>query len=273
MKLFNIEVPCRKCLACRIAHSREWAIRLMHENAEQKKSGFVTLTYGDEYLPKDGSLIKADLQKYLKRLRYIIEPKKIKYFAVGDYGEIKGRPHFHLIEFGLERDDHEMQELYVTEGPLLDAWGMGNVFLGTVTAASCRYVTDYIFKAFDGSKAKEKYGDKLPPFKTVSQGMGLAWVKRNQQYLEDNLCLTVNGQKYKLPRYYYSKMDGDKENISKLRAVFRSIDEERKLKRLKDKGISGEVLIEYLSSSRYQRNLELVANQKRKSERLSLKKL
>lgn len=40
------------------------------------------------------------VQRFLKRLRKAIYPRKVRYFLVGEYGEEKQRPHYHLALFG-----------------------------------------------------------------------------------------------------------------------------------------------------------------------------
>ena len=69
-------VPCGKCLACRIARRQEWSMRVIHELAGYKDAVFLTLTYADEHLPPNGSLVVADLQKFIKRLRKHYAKKK-----------------------------------------------------------------------------------------------------------------------------------------------------------------------------------------------------
>jgi len=95
-----VVVPCGQCIGCRLEKSRQWAIRCVHESKCHDDNIFVTLTYNNENLPKDGSLCLADLQKFMKRLR-----KKygagIRYFACGEYGEKLKRPHYHVCIFGL----------------------------------------------------------------------------------------------------------------------------------------------------------------------------
>ena len=71
-------VPCGKCMACRIAKTREWTVRMMNESNCHDKNVYVTLTYSDDYLPEDLSLSKREAQLFLKRLRKSIEPPKIK---------------------------------------------------------------------------------------------------------------------------------------------------------------------------------------------------
>ena len=103
-----VDVPCGRCMACRIARAREWASRIIHEMDYWDTSIFITLTYNEEYLPKHGSIHKRDLVLFFKRLRRDLERdnRKIKYFASGEYGDKFGRPHYHAIVFGLSlRED------------------------------------------------------------------------------------------------------------------------------------------------------------------------
>ena len=87
---------------CRIALSREWATRVLHESDYWDHSCFTTLTYNNEHLPKDGSLHKDELQKFFKRLRKYLGDRKMKYFACGEYGDEGHRPHYHAILFGID---------------------------------------------------------------------------------------------------------------------------------------------------------------------------
>ena len=75
----------------------EWSVRILDEASYYKTNTFLTLTYNDENLPKDGSLSKEEVQKYLKRLRERLDGREIKFYAAGEYGEDNGRPHYHLI--------------------------------------------------------------------------------------------------------------------------------------------------------------------------------
>ena len=87
-------------MECRLAYSREWAIRITHEAQLYERNCFLTLTYSDEHLPRYGQLVKADLQKFFKRLRHVTGP--FRYVAAGEYGDRKRRPHFHVAMFGVD---------------------------------------------------------------------------------------------------------------------------------------------------------------------------
>ena len=54
----GIEVPCGKCIACRIKKKSEWALRMLHELDSHQASQFITLTYDEDHVPKNLSLKK-----------------------------------------------------------------------------------------------------------------------------------------------------------------------------------------------------------------------
>ena len=80
------QVPCGKCIGCRLEHSRSWAVRCVHEAYMYENNCFVTLTYDDEHLPLTGdglaTLQRNDLTLFLKRLRKRYS-HKIRYFGRG----------------------------------------------------------------------------------------------------------------------------------------------------------------------------------------------
>ena len=107
---------------------------------------FVTLTYDEQNLPRDdkgrGILVKKDLQDWLKRFRAAIDPVKIRFYGVGEYGDKNWRPHFHVLLFGVSP----------LCGPIVDrTWAKGLVDIGTVTHDSASYVAGYTVKKMTAS--------------------------------------------------------------------------------------------------------------------------
>ena len=51
-------------------------MRMLHELSDYEDAVFVTLTYDEDHIPSNHSLKKSDLQKWFKRVRKEIEPKK-----------------------------------------------------------------------------------------------------------------------------------------------------------------------------------------------------
>ena len=167
---------------------------------------FVTLTYDDEHLPAGSTLVKSDLQKFIKRLRRDVEPRKIKYFACGEYGTQTQRPHYHLIILGLNNNDCDL----IKENWLYCNWRyMQCSAIGSVTADSIQYVCGYVQKKIYGNKSKKEYEEsgRIPPFQLQSQGLGL-------KYCQENLFEYINtkGIPYKnhiapFPRYFKEKLE------------------------------------------------------------------
>lgn len=65
---------------------------------------------------------------------------------------------------------------------------------------------DYIGKTYSGEKAKEVYGDKLPPFGVMSHGIGLRYASDNYTDIVINKGLTIHGAQVGIPRYYRKKL-------------------------------------------------------------------
>ena len=103
----EVTVPCGRCTSCRLEHSRQWAVRCMHEAQMHEGNSFITLTYAPEHLHEDYSVHKKELQKFFKRLRKNTGIK-LRYFACGEYGDENRRPHYHAIIFGYDFPDKQL---------------------------------------------------------------------------------------------------------------------------------------------------------------------
>lgn len=131
----TIPLSCGGCLPCRIKQTSLWKNRQILESYTHDENAFVTLTYSEEELPKDGSVSPTTLKLFLKRLRKALSPRKIRFYAVGEYGEKSLRPHYHLSLFGASISD----ELIVQK-----AWGFGHTLTAEFNAATAAYVCGYI---------------------------------------------------------------------------------------------------------------------------------
>jgi len=136
---------------------------MFHELEEYKqKALFITLTYDDRHLPLHGSLEPRDLQLFWKRLRKRLNGRKVSYYAVGEYGEVTQRPHYHAILFGLGVDECEFLHVDARSSfmyhPLVSkSWDKGLIHTGTVTFDSIVYVAGYINKKLVGDSAGKEY--------------------------------------------------------------------------------------------------------------------
>lgn len=136
---------------------------MMLELHHHRSAVFLTLTYSDEHLPKGGVLVKRDLQLYLKRLRMACSPIRIRFFAVGEYGERTSRPHYHLIVYGLGPENEDI---------ITKAWSLGFVHIGSVTSDSIQYCTGYVSKKMTAVSDPRLEG-RPPEFAVMSRRPGL----------------------------------------------------------------------------------------------------
>ena len=194
----KVTLPCGQCIGCRLERSRQWAIRCVHESQLHEQNCFITLTFNQANLNSEGSLVKADFQNFMKRLRRWAEPDKIRYFHCGEYGEISQRPHHHAILFGIDFPDKQLlqseRDVSLYTSPALDAlWGLGLASIGEVTFESSAYVARYCTKKITGSAAEKAYRDRIPPYNTMSRKPGIAsrWYDKYQRdvFPADNVVI------------------------------------------------------------------------------------
>lgn len=224
----HIEVPCGQCIGCKLEHSRQWAMRCMHEASLHDDNCFITLTYDDEHLPSDNSLNKKDFQDFMKRLRKNINypikkrakelkipfvPKIIRYYHCGEYGENFGRPHYHACLFGIDFPDKELikegdHPLYFSQ-ELAKSWDLGYHTIGALTFESAAYVSRYCTKKVSGVMAEAYYEGRQPEYATMSRrpGIGKGWIDAyfSDTYPSDEVI--CRGHPCKPPRYYDNVAD------------------------------------------------------------------
>lgn len=230
-----IQIPCGKCFECCNEYSSEWSYRIMNESLLHKDNCFITLTYKENPF----QLQKRDLTLFLKRLRKKISPLKIRYFACGEYGERKGRPHFHLIIFGWKPNDlvylkGKDDNIIYTSKLLQSIWNNGFISVGDLSLKSAKYCAKYMQKAiFKNDKQKVK------PFVCMSlkPGIGAKWFENNFKCLDTDK-IYIDGNYRKLPRYYLKIAEKKCFDLSKLRnnrekkaLLFRRNEKELQLKR------------------------------------------
>lgn len=212
----GVIAPCGKCFSCRSKYRRQWQLRLQHELLSYNGNAmFLTLTYNEENYPENHSLSKRDVQLFIKRLRKYYSDIQIRYFAVGEYGDKKMRPHYHLIIYGLRAPESKKKSIlnwkygkFIAE----HIWKKGYCFVGYVNSQCIAYVSKYVLKSFVKDipfEAFEKSG-MLPPFSLKSTGIGLRWLIEHTDKVVTDL---INNRTVKLfksstsyPRYYRKKL-------------------------------------------------------------------
>lgn len=122
-----------------MTYRQVWAGRIQLEARCHAASLFFTLTYSPEFLPDPPQLEPDDLQKFLKRFRKAISPRRIRFFACGEYGSRSLRPHYHGVFFGIECNIDNANILK-------KAWSLGHVQVAELSPARASYVAKYVCK-------------------------------------------------------------------------------------------------------------------------------
>jgi len=200
-----LELGCGRCRPCRINRSRQWVGRMLLESCEHPYSAFVTLTYKDMVGPL--WLDKRHLQLFLKRLRSVVFPRMLRYYAVGEYGDQSWRPHYHLVVFGLSPTEEELVRA---------SWPFGFVVVGTAEARSMSYVAQYVTKKMTSPKDRRLLG-RPPEFSMMSlkPGLGSGVIARIKKAVSEHPStdkflfdkFRVSGYKYPLGRYIRDGID------------------------------------------------------------------
>lgn len=204
-----VYVKCGKCYVCQSKRTSGWGFRLAKQSELYVHSLFVTLTYNNESIPfsKNGfrTLKKDDLTNFFKRLRKSATlVQKITYYACGEYGTLKKRPHYHIILFGC------------TYSQITRAWAhydktkkqykpIGEIYFGNVQGASCSYVLKYLTKP--KTVGLHPRDDREPEYSVMSKGIGANYlteqmIRYHHADLENRLCIHTEGKKISMPEYY-----------------------------------------------------------------------
>lgn len=212
-------IPCKKCWACRLNYSAEWAVRIMHECSKTPdKNYFVTLTYDNEHVPtldyikykdKDGnekinfnngcfrySLVPDDAHRFINSLRKYLERhydhKGLKYYYCGEYGGQTQRPHYHMILMNCPLNPADFYDLHTDENgkdhwkqkEIERQWKKGMIDVALVEFADAAYVARYGTKLFLNGGTEEDYAKlgMVREFTRCSRNpaVGLDYVRNNE---------------------------------------------------------------------------------------------
>lgn len=241
----TFELPCGKCIECRLEYARSWSIRCIHESQMYSQSSFITLTYSEENLSSD-KLYYADFQLFIKRLRDSVfqkflknfgkenwkllskeekkktfDPFRVGMFVTGEYGGKNKRPHWHAIIFNWWPEDavfrkkSDCGEYDIYTSKILDnLWGKNNSDevpnqVGTVTLKSAGYVARYAAKAFIHGDEKDKY--KPISKKSSHQAIGKKYLEKFwSDIFSYGYVVVTGGEKLPIPRYYIKWLQKNK---------------------------------------------------------------
>ena len=208
----SIEIPCGHCIGCRLDYSLDWAMRVICEASQFDFNYFVTLTYDDSHLPKDGKVSKRDLQLFNKKLRNKFGDG-VRFFGCGEYGSKYLRPHYHVIYFNLPLNDlvpfgkNREGDNYFVSQELSDLWNKGFVLVADVSLRSAAYVARYSMKGLKNTLSGYE------PFLLMSRrpGIGSNFVQTKifDIYSTDHVYLKFDENKKSLKpnRYFDSQLE------------------------------------------------------------------
>lgn len=235
------EIPCGHCISCRLEYSRQWANRMLMELEYHDKACFITLTYDDDHLPDRGrdflldeytgevyrssSLVKSDLQGFIKKLRNkhrFEDDFYCRYYGVGEYGSKSFRPHYHMILYGYDFPDKfffkqsPLGNKYFISDELSFLWPYGLHIVTEVSWETMAYCARYVTKKLTG-QAAEFYETQniIPEFSLMSRrpGIGRLYYEdhKDKIFHDQEIILKTNkGKKvFRPPRYFDQLFDID----------------------------------------------------------------
>lgn len=147
----------------------------MLEATQHASNSFITLTYADDKLPRNGDLEPAELQRFIKRLRKKSN-KALRYFACGEYGSRTARPHYHLALFG-QPNCERGRTAYRSSGKccevcdqVMATWGQGAIDIAPLEIGTASYVAGYVAKKWTRGSSDT---NREPEFTRMSLRPGL----------------------------------------------------------------------------------------------------
>ena len=149
----------------------------MLEALANEDNAFITLTYADEHLPAGSNLRPDDIQLFWKRLRDRFG--KFRYFAVGEYGDLTHRPHYHAALFGYPAcadlrsySRPSFKCMCFSCSTIRDTWGLGDTKCLRLEPASAAYIAAYTTKKLT-SKDDPRLNGRHPEFSRMSRRPGI----------------------------------------------------------------------------------------------------
>lgn len=219
-----VEVPCGKCIGCKLRLRSEWQIRGLCELQMQRQAGlaswFFTLTFDDQHIPADLNISLRDVQLFMMRLRKHFGPG-IRVQYCGEYGGQTMRPHYHLTLWGLVLDDcvqigrSRTGEATFTSAVVARLWGRGQVLIGEANSHTIGYVAGHQLKDLTGRHQPDgsyvllepstgELRARTAPFRhqSLKPGIGASWFDKYHMDFFARGWLMRDGRKEFPPSYF-----------------------------------------------------------------------
>lgn len=208
---------CGSCEVCINEKMNNWVIRNYYESKCHERKCFVTLTYAESsYI-----LVRKDIQDWLKRFRIALDRttgEKIRIFEAGEYGTIRGRPHFHVIIYGWNDEkprylgiNKKKQILYQSK-LIQDTWGLGRTSYQEFNEHEIPYIALYETPQETFKRAYKLNHERVKKLERMAlNNVNMPKNQRNnlmQELSQANKELDENKAKYKLIREFNSWSQG-----------------------------------------------------------------
>lgn len=222
-----------------------WTAPESHKEPGNPRAWFVTLTYDNEHIPENGSLVPEHLRDFHSTVREA--EGKVSFYGVGEYGDQYSRPHYHTVLYGpdfLDRyrvPDRDGPPVWVSE-TLDNYWShRGKAEFSAVTMGSASYVAAYVRKKLLAQENPDLYTrvdpltgelvEVLPEFASMSRrpAIGKRWIQQNWREVYAHDSVVVDGIEAKPPRYYDKWMSQDHTQMQENTCAPGECDEHREL--------------------------------------------
>lgn len=200
---------CGRCRSCIAGAKNDWTGRLSAEAGDADSVYFLTMTYAEE--PRDPETGKRifrykDIQRMLYLMRAHLKRhyggSKMRFFCVGEFGERKGRIHWHMLAF--MKGPHMLPDAWnakTNRRQLWQYWPHGWTEIARVppedTIRRVRYCAKYAVKSYGQTDETCR-----PRFSTVPM-IGAAFAERLGR--ETAECALPMQGAYTLPGHIWTK--------------------------------------------------------------------
>jgi len=222
----GVPFACGKCPACALRRSNAWGFRLHMESLRCESVVWLRLSYDSFHLPiaSNGrpTLRDRDLELFFKNIRNrymehrpslgcVVRGKRwppfrpqIKYFLCGEYGSLRGRPHYHVVLFN-DTLNHYVEAWKAEDGlPRGEIYVDPRPFNTKATVYTCGYMLKPCSAGYGTDTRRRK-------FHHMSKRLGDnyltdAQIRYHWDSPDRNFVCLPTGVKAALPRYYADKI-------------------------------------------------------------------
>lgn len=153
----------------------------MLEASVHPVNAFLTLTYADDPY----TLEPLHLRAFMKALRKRVEPRQLRFYGVGEYGDLYGRPHYHVALFNHPTCLRLSRRIVgacscKACSPIVHAWvdskGNSRGFIKNLPLeiGSARYIARYVVKKMTRTD-DPRLGNRHPEFSRQSNRRGIGY--------------------------------------------------------------------------------------------------